>query len=116
MRADVRRAGCAFRTRAHTARTSDDGFQPVFGEWRWRAPCSSVGVVWFFEKDANLVVCEIRRAADDGSRYEFEIADAEGPKTQRFDSPTELISKYLAEQARLIKDGWRPRADLQVVD
>jgi hypothetical protein len=75
-----------------------------------------LGVVWFFEKDANLVVCEIRRAADDGSRYEFEIADAEGPKTQRFDSPTELISKYLAEQARLIKDGWRPRADLQVVD
>jgi hypothetical protein len=75
-----------------------------------------LGVVWFFEKDSNLVVCEIRRAADDGSRYEFEIADAEGPKTQRFNSSTELISKYLAEQSRLIKDGWRPRADLQVVD
>ena len=73
-------------------------------------------MVWFFEKDANLVVCEIRRGADDRGRYEFEIADAEGPKTQRFDSPSELISKYLAEQARLIKDGWRPRADLQVVD
>ena len=74
------------------------------------------GVIWFFEKDTDLLVCEIRRAADDESRYEFEIADAEGPKTRRFDSPTELISNYLSEQTRLIKAGWRPRADLQVVD
>jgi len=73
-------------------------------------------VIWFFEKDTDLLVCEIRRAADDGSRYEFEIADAEGPRTQRFDSPAELIQNYLSAQARLIKDGWRPRADLQVVD
>lgn len=73
-------------------------------------------MIWFFEKDTDLLVCEIRRAADDETRYEFEIADAEGPKTQRFDSPSELISNYLSEQARLIKEGWRPRADLQVVD
>jgi hypothetical protein len=73
-------------------------------------------VIWFFERDTDLLVCEIRRAADDESRYEFEIADAAGPKTQRFDSPTELITKYLSEQTRLIKEGWRPRADLQVVD
>ena len=73
-------------------------------------------MIWFFEKDTDLLVCEIRRAADDGSRYEFEIADAEGPRTQRFDSPAELIQNYLSAQARLIKDGWRPRADLQVVD
>lgn len=74
------------------------------------------GVIWFFERDSDLLVCEIRRAADDESRYEFEIADAEGPKTQRFDSPSELITNYLSAQARLIKEGWRPRADLQVVD
>jgi hypothetical protein len=73
-------------------------------------------VVWFFEKDAALLVCEIRRAADDESRYEFEIADAEGPRTQRFDSPSELIANYLSEQSRLIKEGWRPRADLQIAD
>jgi hypothetical protein len=76
----------------------------------------SQGVIWFFEKDTDLVVCEIRRAADDENRYEFEIADAEGPKTQRFNSPSELITKYLSEQARLLKEGWRPRVDLQVVD
>jgi hypothetical protein len=74
------------------------------------------GVIWFFEKDTHLLVCEIRRAADDETRYEFEIATAEGPKTQRFDSPAELIANYLSEQARLMKEGWRPRADLQVVD
>ena len=73
-------------------------------------------MIWFFEKDTDLVVCEIRRAADDASRYEFEIADAEGPKTERFDSPAELIKNYLSAQARLLQDGWRPRADLQVVD
>jgi hypothetical protein len=74
------------------------------------------GVVWFFEKDAELLVCEIRRAADDQNRFEFEIADSEGPKTLRFDSPSDLIANYLTEQARLIKDGWRPRADLQIVE
>ena len=74
------------------------------------------GVIWFFEKNTEVVVCEIRRAADDRARYEFKIAAAEGPKTRRFNSPSELISNYLSEQARLIKEGWRPRADLQGAD
>lgn len=73
-------------------------------------------MVWFFEKNTDLLVCEIRRAADDESHYEFEIADADGPKTKRFDSPTELISNYLTEQRRLMNEGWRPRADLQIVE
>jgi len=73
-------------------------------------------MIWFFEKDAELLVCEIRRTRDDGRQYEFEIANADGLKTQRFQSASELISGYLSEQARLLKDGWRPRADLQNVD
>jgi hypothetical protein len=73
-------------------------------------------VVWFLEKGTELLVCEIRLAAGDQHRYEFEIADAGGPKTRQFDSPSDLIANYLTEQARLIKDGWRPRADLQIVD
>lgn len=73
-------------------------------------------MIWFFEKDTALLVCEIRRAADDESRFEFEIADAEGPKTERFDSPTELISNYLSAQARLLQEGWRPRVDLQIAE
>jgi hypothetical protein len=68
-------------------------------------------VIWFFEKESDLIVCEIRRAADDEEKFEFEIADATGPTTLRFESPTELISKYLYEQSRLMSEGWRPRID-----
>jgi hypothetical protein len=67
-------------------------------------------MVWFFEKQNALVVCEIRRAADDTRAFEFEIAAASGPVTRRFDSPTELIADYLREQSRLMANGWRPRA------
>ena len=66
-------------------------------------------MVWFLEKQDDLLVCEIRKA-DDEKTYEFEIADAEGPTTHRFDSPTDLIAKYLTEQSRLMAAGWRPRA------
>lgn len=67
-------------------------------------------MIWFLEKEKDLLVCEIRRAADDDSIYEFEIAAPSGPTTHRFDSPTELIAAYLGEQSRLIAEGWRPRA------
>jgi hypothetical protein len=66
-------------------------------------------MVWFLEKQNALLVCEIRKASDQ-SAYEFEIADAQGPTTHRFASPGDLIAKYLNEQARLMADGWRPRA------
>jgi hypothetical protein len=66
-------------------------------------------VVWFFERESSHVVCEIRRAADDEEKFEFEIADAEGPKTRRFDSPKDLIATYLDTQDRLLAQGWRPR-------
>jgi hypothetical protein len=66
-------------------------------------------VLWFLEKKNDVLVCEIRRAAGtDG--YEFEIADAKGPRTIHCGTPTELISKYLDEHSRLMRDGWRPRA------
>jgi hypothetical protein len=70
----------------------------------------SPGMIWFLEKQNDLLVCEIRRAADDETAFEFEIADSKGPTTHRFDSPSELITKYLREQSRLMAQGWRPRA------
>jgi hypothetical protein len=73
------------------------------------ALAASHRVIWFFEKEADVLVCEIRHAKS-GSAYEFEIADATGPTTHRFDSPSEVIAKYLDEQSRLIAEGWRPRA------
>jgi hypothetical protein len=68
-----------------------------------------LGMIWFFERESSLIVCEIRRAADNEAAFEFEMADASGPKTLRFDSPTELIAKYLDAQTSLLSDGWRPR-------
>jgi hypothetical protein len=70
------------------------------------------GMVWFLEKQDSLVVCEIRRT-DDDSAFEFEIADAKGPTTHRFVSPTDLIATYLNEQSRLIADGWLPCGHIQ---
>lgn len=66
-------------------------------------------MIWFYEKQDELLVCEIRKA-DDETTYEFEIADSHGPTTQRFESPKELIAAYLTEESRLRAAGWHPRA------
>ena len=68
-------------------------------------------MIWFLERDTDLMVCEIRPAKPDAGRaYEFEIAPPNGPvQTLRFDNPTELIDTYLREQAALRAKGWRPR-------
>lgn len=66
-------------------------------------------MIWFLERQDDILVCEIRRAADNNKSYEFEIAFSNGPTTLRFDSPSELIATYLQEQTRLRALGWRPR-------
>jgi hypothetical protein len=68
-------------------------------------------MVWFLERDADLIVCEIRPAAPGAAgTYEFEIAPPNGPvQTLRFDNPTDLIDTYLRQQAALRAKGWRPR-------
>ena len=73
-------------------------------------------MVWFFEREREKLVCEIRRDTAN-TEYEFEIAGASGPpSTRRFTSPTELIDAYLQDQARLRAQGWTPRAaDIAVV-
>lgn len=67
-------------------------------------------MVWFLERDSASIVCEIRRAADNESEFEFEMADNDGPTTLRFVTPADLIRKYLYEQSKLLADGWRPRS------
>ena len=67
-------------------------------------------MIWFLERESDLIVCEIRRAADDEEKFEFEMADSEGPTTLRFDSASDLIRKYLYEQSKLMANGWRPRS------
>jgi len=67
-------------------------------------------VIWFLEKQEELIVCEIRHSEENASVYEFEIADAKGPTTLRFDSAKDLIANYLQRHSRLMAQGWRPRA------
>ena len=64
-------------------------------------------MIWFLEKGADLLICEIRRAED---AYEFEIAGPQGPRTERYASPGDLISGYLRLHSRFRAQGWRPRA------
>ena len=73
-------------------------------------------MVWFFERETEVLICEIRRAGT-STEYEFEIASPKGPlNTRRFTSPTELINAYLLDQSRLRSEGWKPRGpDIAVV-
>ncbi len=95
------------RTLARTREIANLRLFPRAAAGGWLA--GSAGVIWFLERETELIVCEIRRATDNDETFEFEVADAAGPKTQRFDSPRELISAYLTEQSRLMAQGWRPR-------
>ena len=63
---------------------------------------------WFFERQKDVLMCEIRRGDDDRS-YELEIAGSKAPLTRRFNSLQEVIASYVEEQTRLMADGWRPR-------
>ncbi len=66
-------------------------------------------MIWFFEKNTDLMICEIRHSSD-GPTYEFEVAPTAGPpETQRFTSAAELLHEYLRKQSALQAQGWRPR-------
>ncbi len=74
-------------------------------------------MIWYFERDADLMTCEIRHSSD-GPSYEFEVTPAAGPPaTQRFDSATDLVEEHLRKQSALQAQGWTPRlSNLTVVD
>lgn len=65
-------------------------------------------MIWFLERNSDLLICEIRQLAD--GPYEFEIAPAQGPpETLRFTTAADLIHGYLQKQGALRAQGWRPR-------
>lgn len=66
-------------------------------------------MVWFLERESELLICEIRRATE-ADAYEFELAPADGPaETHQYTSPSALIEDYLRTQVALQAQGWRPR-------
>jgi hypothetical protein len=67
-------------------------------------------MIWFLERESDLLTCEIRRTAE-GEAYEFEVSPAEGPpQTRQYTSPRELIDQYLHMLMTLRAQGWRPKA------
>jgi hypothetical protein len=68
-------------------------------------------MIWFFERESELLICEIRRV-EDREAYEFEMAPSNGPaQTHQYTCPTELIADYLRRQTELQAQGWRPRVE-----
>jgi hypothetical protein len=73
-------------------------------------------MIWFLERNSDLLICEIRRSLD-GTQYEFETAPGDRPpQTDRYESASELIKRYLQEQSTLRAQGWRPRSDISLVE
>lgn len=90
-------------------REMSGGFQPASLARSLRQFCN---VIWFFEREQDLVVCEVRKTEDE-TAYEFEVAPSNAPPAvQHFDSPHDLIEAYLKEQKRLLAEGWHPTTAL----
>ena len=107
------RNGRTDRSRSAQSAHRPSRFRPDSHKKGWQVYCSCAAVVWFLEKQNDVLVCEIRKADDDSS-YEFEIAGAAAePTTYRFASPADLIANYLKEHSRLMSEGWRPRGHSQ---
>lgn len=65
-------------------------------------------MLWFMEKNAELMACEIRRALD--GAYEYEVTAPGGEtRLQRYEHATPFLEGYLREQQELRRQGWRPR-------
>jgi hypothetical protein len=67
-------------------------------------------MVWFLERGAQRLVCEIRRTEGE-PEYVFEVAADGGIQTYRYASPSELITDYLHRLTLLCSEGWHPAAD-----
>jgi hypothetical protein len=66
-------------------------------------------MIWFLERESELLICEIRRA-EESDIYEFEVVCADGPpQTHQYADPGALIEHYLRTQMTLQAQGWRPR-------
>jgi hypothetical protein len=85
--------------------------------WRAITRTEAHTMVWFFERESELLICEIRLSAA-GDTYEFEVAPSDGAvETRQYRSPRALIDGYLSTQRSLKTQGWTPRMnDVQGLD
>ena len=65
-------------------------------------------MIWSFEREGASQRCEIRRDID-GQYYEFVVTSPDGSEqTERFEDPSQLITRSIDVMRGLIDDGWRP--------
>ena len=66
-------------------------------------------MLWFLERETEVLICEIRRAHD-SDEYELAIMAPGVPeRIERFDRPNVVIDHWLRTQHELQSMGWRPR-------
>lgn len=100
----MRRARAAARTRTQFG-TAFHEKPPLFDG---SVVALLIGMVWFLEKDADLMACEVRRSAE--GDYLYEVTEPGGQvRVMRFDKATPFLDGYLREQRELRRNGWRPR-------
>jgi hypothetical protein len=67
-----------------------------------------IGVLWFLEKNAELMVCEVRRAGNGVYEYE-ETAPTGQSRVERYDEASDLLDGYIRAQQEKQREGWRPQ-------
>src|SRR5687767_6962479 len=66
-----------------------------YSECRRQITKEAHAMIWFLERESDLLICEIRRSTA-GESYEFEMAPSAGPpQTRSYTSASEMIDQYL---------------------
>ena len=66
-------------------------------------------MVWFLERESEVLVCELRHV-NEGDHFEFAMRSPGQPETvERFSEPTRVLETLLARQRHLYQAGWRPK-------
>ena len=70
-------------------------------------------MIWFLERDSELLICEVRR---EGDQYAIELAPSHGPsQTRRYNSATDLLAHHLHATRTLKAQGWRPKPNIEAL-
>ena len=64
-------------------------------------------MIWFFERETERLQCEIRRAADTDA-IELVVTGPNGPVSQQFDDPRQVLERSQVVWHNLFERGWRP--------
>ncbi len=70
-------------------------------------------MIWFLERDSELLICEVRR---EGQQYAIELAPSRGPaQTRRYNTARDLIDHHLHATKTLKAQGWRPTTNIDAL-